>query len=93
MSFHTQKTAGGGVDTSASRTDSIIPLRDSFLCVDCENVTHAKHGRCLKCDSTAVVSVSVIVGGPLQQTRLPFIRSWSFGPASKCRSFGPKGAV
>ncbi len=66
--------------------EAIIPLAETFLCIDCENVSNPKHGRCLKCGSSALANVTVALGGPLH-IREPFIRSWSFGPSRKVRSY------
>lgn len=41
---------------------SMIPLGHAALCLDCEFIVHAKQNRCSHCDSTALMSVSSVLG-------------------------------
>ena len=47
---------------------NVVSLRTAILCVDCEVISTGSGARCHVCGSSAVLSLSRILGGPLEET-------------------------
>ena len=54
---------GGGEMTD---TINVVSLKTAILCVDCEVISSSSDTRCQVCASSAVLSLSRILGGPLR---------------------------
>lgn len=48
------------------RDVTLLELRDSVLCVECELISYNNTGNCLACGSSAVMSLSRVLGGSLR---------------------------
>ena len=48
---------------------NVISLRNAVLCVDCEMVSDSTHDVCCVCGSRSLLSLSVVLGGPLPARR------------------------
>lgn len=44
----------------------MIALRDAVLCVNCEYLTPAKNGHCLRCGSTALIHAGRLINRELE---------------------------
>lgn len=47
---------------------NVVSLRTAILCVNCEVISTGSGTRCHVCGSSAVLSLSRILGGPLKKT-------------------------
>ena len=50
-----------------------ISLRNAVLCADCEMVSDSTHDVCRVCGSRSLLSLSVVLGGPLPARRTQLV--------------------
>jgi hypothetical protein len=44
---------------------NLVRLKKAVLCANCELISEANNGHCAACDSQALLSLSRILGGPM----------------------------
>jgi hypothetical protein len=55
---------------------NLVRLKSAVLCANCELISEANNGHCAACDSEALLSLSRILGGPLDsEVAFPFAES------------------
>lgn len=72
--------------SNMTRGVNVVSLRSAILCVDCEVISTSNGTRCHVCSSSAVLSLSRILGGPLKETA-----EWDYDQAPDLDAKVPRG--